>query len=622
MDFHLARQFTKAQAIYERLLRAKPYDFQLNHLLGALRQEQGRPGEALELLEKACRLRPLSAPTFMCRGLALDSLGRHADAERSLRAAVGMDPNNFDLWGNLAAHYVIVGRMPEAIDAFKRSIALKPDYAHAWTGLGTALHLSGRPEEGVVCHTRAIELEPRQIRAHFARGQAYQACHCVAEAVADFDAQLRINPDHHQARSFRLFLLNYSAELSPEALFAEHLVYGRAIEAEVARSGGPRNFAGRVRRPGKLRIAFLSPDFRVHSVAFFIEPILRHLDRTRFEILLYHDHFAQDAMTERLRGLADVWRQFAGQASRVVEGVLREDDPDVLVDLAGHTGFNRLDLFAQRAAPVQISYLGYPNTTGLRAVDYRFTDAIADPLGAADQLHTERLVRFAPTAWAYAPPAEAPVPAPAPGGAGAPITFGSFNALSKLSPATIRLWRELLEAVPASRLLVKSVGLVPERWSRTLAAAGLDPARVELRRETAAVADHLALYAQVDVALDPFPYNGTTTSVEALWMGVPLVTLLGDRHAARVGASLLTAIGHPEWIARSPADYVRIAAGLAADQERRRSLRTGLRAELLGSPLMDHRGQAERFGAALEACCEAAFPPARALIAPLAAAIA
>jgi len=609
MDFHLARQFGKAQAIYERLLRARPYDFQLNHLLGALRQEQGRPREALELLEKACRLRPLSAPTFMCRGLALDSLGRHADAERSLRAAVGMDPGNFDLWGNLAAHYVIVGRMPEAIDAFKRSIALKPDYAHAWTGLGTALHLSGRPEEGVVCHTRALELEPRQIRAHFARGQAYQACHSVAEAIADFDAQLVINPDHHQARSFRLFLLNYGEGLSREALFAEHLAYGRAIEAEVARAGGSRDFSTRVRRPGKLRIAFLSPDFRVHSVAFFIEPILRHLDRTRFEILLYHDHFATDAMTGRLRGLADVWRQFAGQATRVVEAAVREDDPDVLVDLAGHTGFNRLDLFAQRAAPVQVSYLGYPNTTGLRAVDYRFTDAIVDPVGVADRLHTERLVRFAPTAWAYVPPVDAPAPGPAPGGSGAPITFGSFNALSKLSPSTIRVWKELLEAVPQSRLLVKSVGLVPERWSRTLAAAGLDPARIELLRETASIADHLALYARIDVALDPFPYNGTTTSVEALWMGVPLVTLAGDRHAGRVGASLLTAIGHPEWIARSEADYVRLAAELAADQRRRQDLRTGLREQMLGSPLMDHRGQAARFGDALEACFEASRRP-------------
>ena len=609
MDFHLARQFGKAQAIYERLLRARPYDFQLNHLLGALRQEQGRPREALELLEKACRLRPLSAPTFMCRGLALDSLGRHADAERSLRAAVGMDPGNFDLWGNLAAHYVIVGRMPEAIDAFKRSIALKPDYAHAWTGLGTALHLSGRPEEGVVCHTRALELEPRQIRAHFARGQAYQACHSVAEAIADFNAQLVINPDHHQARSFRLFLLNYGEGLSREALFAEHLAYGRAIEAEVARAGGSRDFSTRVRRPGKLRIAFLSPDFRVHSVAFFIEPILRHLDRTRFEILLYHDHFATDAMTGRLRGLADVWRQFAGQATRVVEAAVREDDPDVLVDLAGHTGFNRLDLFAQRAAPVQVSYLGYPNTTGLRAVDYRFTDAIVDPVGVADRLHTERLIRFAPTAWAYVPPVDAPAPGPAPGGSGAPITFGSFNALSKLSPSTIRVWKELLEAVPQSRLLVKSVGLVPERWSRTLAAAGLDPARIELLRETASIADHLALYARIDVALDPFPYNGTTTSVEALWMGVPLVTLAGDRHAGRVGASLLTAIGHPEWIARSEADYVRLAAELAADQRRRQDLRTGLREQMLGSPLMDHRGQAARFGDALEACFEASRRP-------------
>lgn len=603
MDFHIGRQFGKAEAIYERLLRSNPYDFRLNHLLGALRQEQGRPAEALVFLEKACRLRPLSAPTFMCRGLALDSLGRHVDAEKSLLTAVGMDGQNFDLWSNLGAHYLIVGRVPEAIDGFKRAIALKPDYAHAWTGLGSALHLSGRPQEAVVCHSRALELDPAQYRAQFARAQALQACHCVEEAIADFDAHLIQRPDHHQARSFRLFLLNYRETYSREALGAEHLAYGRAIEADIDRQGGPRDFSRRERRPGKLRIAFLSPDFRTHSVAFFIEPILRHLDRTRFEVILYYDHFINDAMTARLRALADTWRAFAGQALAVVADTVRADDPDILVDLAGHTGFNRMDLVAARVAPVQIAYLGYPNTTGLRAMDYRFTDAIADPIGVTDHLHTEQLVRFAPAAWAYSPPVDSP--APASSGHGATIRFGSFNALSKLSPATIRVWRQLLAAVPGSKLLLKSIGIVPERWSRILSEAGIEPPRVELLPESASVAEHLALYGQMDVALDPFPYNGTTTSAEALWMGVPLVTLAGDRHASRVGVSLLTAIGRPEWIAHSTEEYVRLAVNLAADATGRQQLRTALREEMRASVLLDHAGQAARFGAAVLGCWEA-----------------
>jgi protein O-GlcNAc transferase len=608
VEFHVARAFDRADEIYGRLFRSDPNNFRLNHLLGALRQEQGRPHEALEFLEKACRLRPFSAPTFMCRGLALDSLGRHAEAEKSLLAAVAIDGQKFDIWANFGAHYLTVGSTAEAIDAFKRSIALKSDYAHAWTGLGSALHRAGRIEEAVVCHTRALDLEPNQFRARFARAQALQGCHCVEESIADFEAHLQLRPEHYQARSFRLFLLNYRSTFSREALYAEHLAYGRSLEGEIDRLGLARDFTDRTRRPGRLRVGFLSPDLRSHSVAFFLQPILRHLDRSRFELFLYHDHPVHDATTTQLRGLADGWRSLAGQASSVVEAAIREDDPDLLVDLTGHTGFNRMDLVARRLAPVQIAYLGYPNTTGLRAIDFRFTDAVVDPVGDADRLHTEQLVRFAPAAWSYSPPADAPAPGSAARLPGAAVVFGSFNALSKLSPATIRVWRELLAAVHGSQLLLKCIGIVPAWWRRVLADAGIDLSRVQFLPESGSIAEHLALYAQMDVALDPFPYNGTTTTLEALWMGVPVITLAGDRHAARVGASLLTAIGRPEWIAQSEEEYVRRAVQLAGDGALRRQLRTGLREQMRASVLLDHPAQAARFGAALERCWEIAGP--------------
>jgi predicted O-linked N-acetylglucosamine transferase (SPINDLY family) len=235
-------------------------------------------------------------------------------------------------------------------------------------------------------------------------------------------------------------------------------------------------------------------------------------------------------------------------------------------------------------------------------MDYRLTDAVADPVGETDHLHTESLVRFAPTAWAYAPSPEAPEPALPPGLRGEPVTFGSFNAISKVSGSTLALWRELLAAMPEARLVIKSSGLDPERYARHLAAAGLPLERIELLGMTPEVPAHLACYAKMDVALDPFPYNGTTTTCEALWMGVPVVTLAGDRHVARVGASLLTAISHPEWVAQSREEYIRIALGLARDRAGRRQLRTGLREELRASPLLAHARQAERFGAAVRAC--------------------
>jgi predicted O-linked N-acetylglucosamine transferase (SPINDLY family) len=480
------------------------------------------------------------------------------------------------------------------------------------------LHLAGRCEEAVASHTRALELQPGNRKALFGRGQALQALHRTPEALADFDAHLLRRPEHHEARSFRLFLLNYRDGLSRETLFAEHLAYGRAVEDETrARAMAPR-FA-QIPDPGRrLRVAFLSPDLRAHSVAYFIEPLLQGLDPAQFEIILYHNHFSVDAVSRRLRSRAAVWREFVGQGHDVVEQAIRGDSPDVLVDLAGHTGFNRLELFARRLAPVQISYLGYPNTTGLAAMDYRLTDAIADPPGETDRFHTERLVRFAPTAWAYLPPADAPAPLPGPAQRGEPVTFGSFNALSKASASTLRLWRDVLAATPRSRLLIKSSGMDPAYWKCRLTEAAIDLERVELRSTTPGIPDHLACYAQVDVALDTFPYNGATTTCEALWMGVPVVTLAGDRHVARVGASLLTAAGHPEWIASTPEDYVRIATGLATDRNRLALLRPGLRQDLRRSSLLDYPAQAERLGGALRSCWAdwcAAQEPAAALAA-------
>jgi predicted O-linked N-acetylglucosamine transferase (SPINDLY family) len=609
VEHHLAERFDQAEPLYEHIQASAPDDYQVNHLLGTLRHQQGRPGEAVVLLSKARRCMPFSAPTLMCLGVALGALGRREEAEKALRLSVNLDPESCEGWANLGANYAVMGNIDKAISSFKRALTMRPDYVAGLTGLGAVLHLAARSGEAVACHSRALEIEPGNAKALFGRGQALQALHRTAEAIADFDAHLLLRPDHHETRSFRLFSLNYRDDLSREALFAEHLAYGRAVEAEALKREPPPPFPNSPDPRRRLRVGFLSPDLRSHSVAYFVEPLLNHLDRAQFEVFLYHDHFSVDAVSERLRAGAAVWRRFAGQADGVVERAIRADAPDILVDLAGHTGFNRLAIFARRLAPVQVSYLGYPNTTGLAAMDYRFTDGIADPPGDSDAWHSERLVRFAPTAWSYLPPEEAPQPSRSPDPSGGAVTFGSFNALSKVGPGTLRLWREVLEAVPGARLLIKSSGMDAAHWGNRLAGAGISADRVRLLPMTRGIAEHLACYSGVDVALDTFPYHGTTTTCEALWMGVPVVTLSGDRHAARVGASLLGAVGHPEWIARTAEDYVRVASGLAADRGRLDALRSGLRAEVLGSRLMDHAGQARSFGASLRRCwaawCEA-----------------
>jgi protein O-GlcNAc transferase len=276
----------------------------------------------------------------------------------------------------------------------------------------------------------------------------------------------------------------------------------------------------------------LSPDLREHSCAYFIEPLLQHLPAESFEVFLYHDHFREDTVSGRLRARAATWRNFFGRNADAIERLIRADAPDVLIDLAGHAGLNnRLPLLARRLAPVQVNYLGSPNTTGVTSIDYRFTDAIADPVGEADAFATEKLVRFAPTAWCYAPPPGAPPVTPLPCRRVGYVTFGSFNDLSKVTDRMLALWSKILQGVTHSRLRLKGRGLSEEairsHLSQRFADVGVAAERVDFLERTADTQQHLALYGDVDIALDTFPYHGTTTTCEALWMGVPVVSHMG-----------------------------------------------------------------------------------------------
>jgi protein O-GlcNAc transferase len=636
LTHHQAGRLDDAGRLYRQVRTAAPRLFDGLHLSGVLAYQQSRYAEAVDLLSRAHQADRRHVLCQMRLALALAALGRHGEAEPHYRGALSRDATIPETWNNLAVTLKALGRSAEAGDAYRRAITLKPDYhdahdrlgalladtlglsagiphfrrcleikpdyAPALCNLGLALLHEGKFDEAQACFTRALASDSSLTQALVGRSLAWQQSYQLEAAASGYAEALVRDPSHHEARSARLFTLNYLDDRSRADVFADHLAFGRAT-APAAGVSAP-TFAAVVDKP-TLRLAFLSPDLRAHSVAYFLEPLLRHLDRRRFEIILYHDHFQVDATSERLRAHAVLWRNFVGQPASVVERQIRADAPDILVDLAGHTGFNRLPLLARRLAPVQVAYLGYPNTTGLPTMDFRFVDALTDPGDDDQRFHTETLVRFAPTAWTYAPPRAAPEVASARAG-DAPVTFGSFNNFAKVSGTTLALWSRILAAVPGSRILLKGHGLDQTAIATTLiprlTAHAIDPARVELLGRTPDLASHLALYARMDVALDPFPYHGTTTTCEALWMGVPVVTLAGDRHAARVGVSLLTAVGHPEWIASSADEYVTIATALAADREKRLHLRRTLRDDLRRSPLLDHEAQARRFGDALLAC--------------------
>ena len=635
---HQAGRLDVARLLYDEIRQSAPKNFDAAHLAGLLALQQNRPHDAVPLLVQALRLNPRSALAEMRLGAARLALNLAAEAETHFRRALKLDPNLPEAWSHLVVALRKLGQPSEArraceqllrvnptslearqtlatltadLDGFAAALpglrelaSLAPHAAVHGCNLGLALITLGKLSEGAAALDRALSIDPHFAPALVGRAFALQQAHRIPEAAAAYELALAQDPKHAGAASARLLCLNYLDTVSAEQLYVEHRQFGQRIEGALPPLTH-RQLLTTDRDPDRrLRLAFFSPDLRNHSVAYFLEPLLRHLDREQFEVVLYHDHFTVDATSERLRAHASLWRNFVGLPHAAVEARIRSDAPDILVDLAGHTGFNRLPLFARRLAPVQLSYLGYPNTSGLAAMDFRFTDALADPHGLADRLHSEKLIRFSSCAWVYEPPSSAPDLSTPPSASdpARPFSFGSFNNLSKVTPSTLRLWAQVIAAVPGSQLVLKGSGLDPKRLQPQLAAAGFSPAQVRLLPLRPGFAEHLASYGEIDVALDPFPYNGTTTTCEALWMGRPVVTLAGDRHAARVGASLLSAIGHADWVAQSPDDYVRIARQLSSDRSALASACLSLRDHLRASPLLDHAGQASRFGLALRQC--------------------
>src|SRR5439155_7589787 len=353
----------------------------------------------------------------------------------------------------------------------------------------------------------------------------------------------------------------------------------------------------------RLRIGLLSPDFRTHSVAYFLEPILAAHERASFEFICYAELAHPDATSQRLQQQSEGWRSTAGVADAALAQQIRADAIDILIDLAGHTASTRIAVCAHQPAPVQMSYLGYPFSTGLETIDYRITDGYADPPGSSEQFYVERLLRLPRTAWCYRPPEPTPQVSESPSTRHGFVTFGSFNNLAKLSHGVLDTWSRVLEAVPNSRLILKSAGIgdpmTQTRVLESFAAHGVGAGRLLLKAYENSLFDHFARYNDIDIALDSFPYNGTTTTCEAMWMGVPVIGLAGEIHLSRVGVSLLSNVGLAELVAANREDYVRVASELAGDTTRLRTLRSELRPRMAGSPLRDESGFTRAFEAAL-----------------------
>jgi predicted O-linked N-acetylglucosamine transferase (SPINDLY family) len=528
-------------------------------------------------------------------GLSHHRAGRVAEAERIYRRVLAQHPQYPDalhLLGVLAAQ---TGQLEPGVELIRRAVQLQPSFAEAHNSLGNALTGIGQLDEAIASYQEAIRLKPDYADAHCNLGSAFKSTGRLDEAVTSYRQAIRLKPDYAEAHSNLVFSLNYLPDIDAEAIFAEHQAWAdrhaRPLAAEIITHSNDRSPEKR------LRIGYVSADFRRHSVSYFLTALLEHHNRRNLEIFCYSGVGRPDDMTERMKHSGDIWRNIVSLSDEEAAKLIRSDGIDILVDLSGHTARHRLCVFARKPAPIQVTYLGYANTTGLKAIDYRLTDALADPPGMTDQFNVEKLWRLPACAWCYQP-VESPDIQPRGDG---PITFGCFNAFAKINQKMLTIWAELLRRTPGSRLLLKTAGAAEassrQRLTDQFAGRGIPGDRIEVLGRIPDPRQHLQLYTRVDVALDTYPYHGTTTTCEALWMGVPVVSLAGRMHVSRVGVSLLTHAGLPELIAKTPEEYLSIASELAANRARRDAMRAGMRSKLIASLLMD----GQRFAAELEA---------------------
>lgn len=469
-----------------------------------------------------------------------------------------------------------------------------PQHPEASHLLGILAHVRGFDEHAVEHYTAAINASgandsPRHALFLSNRGNSYLKLGEIDRAFEDFDRALALQPTLRLAHSNKLFALNFRAGVDPMTIHGSHVLWGRTFADPYT----PMSKAfGNDRDPGRrLRVGYVSPDFRRHAVSYFFEPLLEHHDPERFEILLYSCRPYEDACTVRLRARAHGFRELSGADDRTAARMIEDDGIDVLIDLAGHTSENRLPVFAYRPAPVQITYLGYPATTGMRAMDYRISDALADPPGMTERHYLEEILRLERCLWCYRPPSDCADPGPLPALANGFVTFGSFNGVIKLSPECLALWARVLHAVPDSRLLIAPV----ESWDarlrigEALEAQGIDTARVQFvgRLEQDRF---MALRREVDIGLDSTPCHGGTTTCETLWMGVPVVSLIGASFPSRAGATLLDAVDLGTLATPDADAYVAAAAALASDTTGLAAMREGMRTRIGRSPLRDEAG--------------------------------
>jgi predicted O-linked N-acetylglucosamine transferase (SPINDLY family) len=554
--------FDNAIDAYRGALASAPDPAEILHRIGLAFRASGRLVEARKSWEEALAQQSSSAKLWFHHSLVCAEAGDLNRALESARNVLALEPNHVEGLNLLGAILRDLKRDTEAEGCFQKAIALRPDFAPALNNYGLALTEAGRSEEAIQTLRRAIAGHPRN--------------------ASDY--------------SNLLLALNYSDKVGLHELFAEHRRWAEQYADSLAPAAPPA-FSSR-HDDRRLRIGYVSADFRFHPASLFLAAFLPFHNRSDFHIIAYSDVSITDETTSRLRAMVETWRPTCHLSHQAMAELIRNDAIDVLVDLGGHTSGNRLLVFARQPAPIQITFYIYPNTTGLRTMQYRTTDDFLDPPGSDEPVYTEKLVRIPEISWCYSPWDGMPSASLPPMAHAGWVTFGSLNNVAKVTDEALLLWLRLLEEVPKSRLIMVAsrTELGRSRLESLIAHARIDPQRVELLGRMS-LRDYFKLFERIDIALDPFPYNGVTTTSDTLWMGVPVVTLAGNCFRARQGVCLLQNVGLSRFIASDLEDYLRIAKVWATQVDELSELRATLRDRMLASPIV--RG--DLFAARLEA---------------------
>ena len=585
VTLHQTHELDRAIAVYQRLLSINPNLAEVHNRLGSALQSAGRLSEAIAAYRQAVALQPVNVEALSKLGSALQAAGRLDEAIAACRAALTFRPDFVPLYNNLGNVLADHKRFEEAAAVLRQAVTLDPEFASGWHSLAKVLRERGEFDAALDACRNAVKVRPDFAEAYIMLGGTLRDLGRLNEALECFRTAVALNPDDIKSHSILVGTLQLMSEFDAPAILREaqrfDAIHARPLGVGLARYENNRD------PDRRLRIGYVSPNFRVHIDMCFTIPLFTHHNREQFEIFCYADLRRPDTFTERIGALADCWRPITGRGDAAVADLIRADRIDILVDLTMHTDNGRPLVFARKPAPVQVAWLAYPGTTGLSAMDYRLTDPYLDPDSELDCHYSERSIRLPDTFWCYDPLLDDVVPSGLPALANNFVTFGCLNNFCKVSDETLALWGKALANVANSRLIL----LCPATSDRQrvvdkLGEHNVAPERIEFvarlpRR------DYFDRYRRIDICLDTLPYNGHTTSLDSFWVGVPVVTRVGPTVVGRGGWSQLCNLGLPELAAHDDDEFADIVTNLANDLPRLADLRRTLRGRMKQSPLMD-----------------------------------